>query len=261
MNKIKDYYMGFQHYQALLYELVIRDIKVRYKRSFLGLLWTVINPILTMAVMTIVFSKLFRFQIENYTTYFLVGNILFTFFTEAKNNSMHSVLDNSNLIKKVYVPKYLFPISKVMSSVVNLFFSFIALIIVMIATRVPFQATMWLTPIVLCYIIMFAAGIGLILATIMVFFRDIAQLYSIVTLLWMYLTPIFYPVDLLLENAPWALTLNPMYHYIDFMRKLVLDGTLPSISENMLCLFISVITLLIGLIVFYRKQDKYILYI
>lgn len=131
----------------------------------------------------------------------------------------------------------------------------------MIATRVPFQATMWLTPIVLCYIIMFAAGIGLILATIMVFFRDIAQLYSIVTLLWMYLTPIFYPVDLLLENAPWALTLNPMYHYIDFMRKLVLDGTLPSISENMLCLFISVITLLIGLIVFYRKQDKYILYI
>ena len=261
MDKIKNYYMGFQHYQALLYELVIRDIKVRYKRSFLGLLWTVINPILTMAVMTIVFSKLFRFQIENYTTYFLVGNILFTFFTEATNNSMHSVLDNSNLIKKVYVPKYLFPISKVMSSVVNLFFSFIALIIVMIATRVPFQATMWLTPIVLCYIIMFAAGIGLILATIMVFFRDIAQLYSIVTLLWMYLTPIFYPVDLLLENAPWALTLNPMYHYIDFMRKLVLDGTLPSISENMLCLFISVITLLIGLIVFYRKQDKYILYI
>lgn len=261
MNKIKNYYMGFQHYQALLYELVIRDIKVRYKRSFLGLLWTVINPILTMAVMTIVFSKLFRFQIENYTTYFLVGNILFSFFTEATTNSMHSVLDNSNLIKKVYVPKYLFPLSKVMSSVVNLFFSFIALIIVMVATKVPFQPTLLFAPILLCYVIMFAAGIGLILATIMVFFRDIAQLYSIITLLWMYLTPIFYPVDLLKENAPLALTLNPMYHYIEFMRKLVLDGILPSVSENIICLFISSITLIFGLIIFYRKQDNYILYI
>lgn len=261
MNKIKNYYMGFQHYQALLYELVIRDIKVRYKRSFLGLLWTVINPILTMAVMTIVFSKLFRFQIENYTTYFLVGNILFSFFTEATTNSMHSVLDNSNLIKKVYVPKYLFPLSKVMSSVVNLFFSFIALIIVMVATKVPFQPTMLFAPILLCYVIMFAAGIGLILATIMVFFRDIAQLYSIITLLWMYLTPIFYPVDLLKENVPWALTLNPMYHYIEFMRKLVLDGILPGINENIICLLISSITLIFGLIIFYKKQDNYILYI
>lgn len=261
MNKIVNYFMGFQHYKALLYELVVRDIKVRYRRSFLGLLWTIVNPILTMAVMTLVFSKLFRFQIENYTTYFLVGNILFSFFTEATTNSMHSVLDNSNLIKKIYIPKYLFPLSKVMSSVVNLFFSFIALIIVMIATRVPFQPTMLFTPILLCYVIMFAAGIGLILATVMVFFRDIAQLYSIITLLWMYLTPIFYPVELLKDNAPWALTLNPMYHYIDFMRKLVLDGVLPSVSSNMICLVISVLTLIIGLIVFYRKQDKYILYI
>ena len=100
---------------------------------------------------------------------------------------MHSVLDNSNLIKKIYVPKYLFPLSKVMSSVVNLFFSFLALIIVMVVTKVPFKATMLLTPILLCYVVMFASGIGLILATIMVFFRDIAQLYSIITLLWMYL--------------------------------------------------------------------------
>lgn len=261
MNKIKNYMMGFQHYKALLYELVARDIKVRYKRSFLGLLWTIINPILTMAVMTVVFSKLFRFQIENYTTYFLVGNILFTFFTEATTNSMHSVLDSSNLIKKVYVPKYLFPVSKVMSSVVNLFFSFFALVIVMVATRVPFKATMWLSPIVLGYIIMFATGIGLILAAIMVFFRDIAQLYSIITLLWMYLTPIFYPVELLQENIPWVLTINPIFHYIDFFRKLVLDGTIPSVRENMLCLAVSVVTLLIGLFVFYRKQDKYILYI
>lgn len=261
MNKIANYFMGFQHYKALLYELVVRDIKVRYKRSFLGLLWTIINPILTMAVMTVVFSKLFRFQIENYTTYFLVGNILFSFFTEATTNSMHSVLDNSNLIKKIYVPKYLFPLSKVMSSVVNLFFSFLALIIVMVVTKVPFKATMLLTPILLCYVVMFASGIGLILATIMVFFRDIAQLYSIITLLWMYLTPIFYPVDLLKENAPWALSFNPMYHYIEFMRKLVLDGILPSVNENLICLFISVTTLVLGVIIFYRKQDNYILYI
>ena len=261
MKKYINNLNGFKRYIPLLYELVLRDIKVRYKRSILGLFWTIINPILTMFVMTLIFSKLFRFQIENYTVYFLIGNILFSFFTESTTNGLHSVLDNSNLIKKIYIPKYLFPISKVLSSVVNLFFSFWALILVMIFTKVTFKATLLLVPIVLFYIIIFSAGVSLILSTVMVFFRDIAQIYSIITLLWMYLTPIFYPVELLNDNAPWALKINPMYHYISYFRSLVLNGNIPGIGENIICLLFTIFIFILGVIIFYKKQDKFILYI
>ncbi|WP_343248566.1 ABC transporter permease [Diplocloster hominis] len=261
MKRIKEFLGGFLHYKALLYELVVRDIKVRYKRSFLGLLWTIVNPLLTMAVMTLVFSHLFRFEIENFTIYFLTANIMFTFFTESTTNGLHSIVDNGNLIKKVYIPKYLFPVSKVMSGVVNLFFSFIALIIMMIVTGSPFHLTMLLTPIVMIYLIMFSMGLALILSAFMVFFRDIAQLYGICTLLWMYLTPIFYPVSLLKDNAPWALSINPMYYYIDYFRMIVLEGGVPSLRMNIICFLISFIVLLVGLVIFYKKQDRYILYI
>ena len=261
MNTLKNYILGFHHYKALLYELVSRDIKVRYKRSILGLLWTIINPILFMIVMTLVFSNLFHNEIENFNVYFLTGNIMFSFFNEASTNALHSVVDSGNLIKKVYIPKYLFPFSKVMSSVVNVFFSMIALLLVMFVMQVPLRASLLLAPLVIFYLIMFSLGIGLILSTVMVFFRDIAQLYSIITLLWMYLTPIFYPIELLEEAAPWALAFNPLYRYIGYFRELVLDGTIPGIQENIICFAIAFITLMIGLMFFYRKQDKFILYI
>lgn len=261
MQTLKGYILGFRHYQSLLYELVSRDIKVRYKRSFLGLLWTIINPILYMAVLTLVFSRLFQSDIENYSVYLLTGNILFTFFSEASTNALHSVVDNGNLIKKVYIPKYLFPFSKAMSSVVNVFFSMIALLLVMAVTKVPLKITLIFTPVVLLYIVMFSLGIGLILSTIMVFFRDIAQLYSIITLLWMYLTPIFYPTTLLEEVAPWALVVNPLYRYINYFRNLVLEGVMPGLQENLICFAVSAVTLMAGLFIFYRQQDKFILYI
>ena len=261
MQTLKSYILGFRHYQSLLYELVARDIKVRYKRSFLGLLWTIINPILYMMVLTLVFSRLFRSDIENYSVYLLTGNILFTFFNEASTNALHSVVDNGNLIKKVYIPKYLFPFSKAMSSVVNVLFSMIALLLVMAVTKVPLKPTLLLTPLVLLYIVMFALGIGLILSTVMVFFRDIAQLYSIITLLWMYLTPIFYPTALLEDAAPWALVVNPLYRYINYFRSLVLEGVIPGLQENLICFMVSAVTLVVGLFVFYRQQDKFILYI
>ncbi|UDN59286.1 MULTISPECIES: ABC transporter permease [unclassified Clostridioides] len=261
MNKLKIMLLGFYKYKDLLYELVTRDIKIRYRRSVLGLLWTILNPILMMLVMTVVFSQLFRFEIENYPIYFFAGNILFSFLTESTTNSLHSMIESSSLIKKVYIPKYLFPLSKVISSLVNLFFSYVAMMIVMIITNVPFKVTMLLSPILILYISMFAIGLGLILSTMMVFFRDIAHLYSVITLLWMYLTPIFYPVSILKEKTTLALTLNPMYHFITYLRELVLYGTIPSYQDNIICFLIGLTFLIFGLFVFYRKQDKFILYI
>ncbi|NLK27601.1 MAG: ABC transporter permease [Clostridiales bacterium] len=261
MKKISVMFSGFFKYKDLLMELVSRDIKIRYRRSVLGLFWTLLNPILMMTVMTLVFSGLFRFDIENFPIYFFTGHILFTFLTESTTNGMHSIVESSNLINKVYIPKYLFPLSKVLSSGVNLIFSFVAMIFVMIATGVKFYSTMLLTPLIIFYLLLLAAGLSLILASCQVFFRDTAQLYSVFTLLWMYLTPIFYPVSLLGDKLKIALTLNPMVHYITYFRNIVLDNKVPSLQQNITCLVMGLMFFCFGLCVFYRKQDKFILHI
>lgn len=261
LNKVKTILQGLLKYRSLLYELVIRDIKIRYRRSVLGLLWTLLNPILMMAVMSVVFSHLFRFEIDNFPIYFFTGNILFTFMTEATTNSLNAVIGSSSLIKKVYIPKYLFPLSKSIASGVNLFFSYIAMMIVMLVTGVEFSGTMLLTPLLIIYIMMFAVGLGLILSTMMVFFRDTAHLYSVVTLAWMYLTPIFYPANLLSEKSALILKINPMYYYIEYFRNIVLYGKIPTIMDNLACLSIGIIFTIVGIFVFYKKQDKFILYI
>lgn len=261
MNKIKVMLSGLFKYKSLLYELVARDIKIRYRRSVLGLLWTLLNPVLMMTVMTIVFSHLFRFDIENFPVYFFTANIIFTFNVEATTNCLYAITGNASLIKKVYIPKYLFPVSKVFSCAVNLFFAFIAMILVMAVTKAPFYATMALTPILMIYLILFTIGLGLILSVLVVFFRDIAHLYSVLTMAWMYLTPIFYPVSLLEEKMNIVLILNPIYHFIKYFRDIVLYNTIPTLGQNITCLSIGIITLIIGLILFYKKQDKFILYI
>ena len=261
MTAILGYINGFIRYNNLLYELVIRDIKVRYRRSVLGVLWTVLNPVLMMIIMTIVFSQLFRFEIENFPIYFFCGNILFSFMTVATNDSLHSILSGSSLIKKVYIPKYIFPLAKTLSAGMNLLFSYIAMLLVMIATGVKFHATMLLTPVVAIYVMLFSIGLGLILSTMMVFFRDIAHLYGVFTTAWMYLTPIFYPASLMEGRYPFVLELNPMCHYIQYMRDITLYQTVPGVRENLVCLSISLVTLVIGMVLFYKKQDKFILYI
>lgn len=261
MEKYLTMLRGLIKYRNLLFELVTRDIKIRYRRSFLGLLWTLLNPILMMLIMTIVFSNFFRFDINNFPVYFFTGSILFSFVTESTTNALTSIVGNASLIKKVYVPKYLFPMSNVLSSIVNLFFSVIAMMIVMLITNVSFHLTMLLTPLLLVYVCLFSLGLGLILATFQVFFRDIAHIYGVVTMAWMYLTPVFYPESLLSEKYKLVLDLNPMVHYIRFMREIILNGSIPSVGENLICLGISSILLFLGMMSFYRKQDKFILYI
>ncbi len=261
MPKFKGLIAGLLRYKGLLYELVIRDIKVRYRRSFLGLLWTLLNPILMMAVMTLVFSNLFQIDIKNFPIYFFSGNLLFSFVTESTINGLHSITGNASLIKKVYIPKYLFPVSKVLSSAVNLSFSLIAMMLVMIVTGAKFYATLILTPVIVLFIVMFAVGLAMMLSTVMVFFRDTAHLYGVITLAWMYLTPVFYPESLLQDKAAWLLTTNPMVQYIRYFREIVLYGTVPSLEQHLICLSISFVILALGMLFFYRKQDRFILYI
>lgn len=258
---LSNFISAFQKYDNLLYELVIRDIKVRYRKSVLGLVWTVLNPLLMMCVITVVFSTIFKSNIENFPIYYLSGSLIFSFNSESTTNAMHSILSNCSLIKKVYLPKYLFPISCILSGLVNLFFSLIAMFIVMVVTGAPFYSTLLLIPIPIFYTSLFATGLGIMLSALTVYFRDIAHFYGVFILAWTYFTPVFYPVDILPDIAMRFMQFNPMYHFIGYMRDLVLYGQMPSMRENAICLMIGMTALAIGLYVFYKRQDNFVLYI
>ena len=152
MNRIKRLKAQFEQYKPLMRELVVRDLKVKYRRSFLGYVWSLLNPLLMMTVMSVVFSYMFRFDIPNYPLYLICGQTLWTFFNESTNMAMHSVLQNGSLIRKVYIPKYIFPISRVFSSFVTMGFSLVAILIVMLVTRVPFSLEMLLIPVPLLFL-------------------------------------------------------------------------------------------------------------
>jgi ABC-2 type transport system permease protein len=261
IEKLKIQIQTFFHYSGLLHELVVRDIKVRYRRSFLGLLWTVLNPLLMMTVMTVVFSTFFKNNIANFPVYLLIGNIVFSLNSDSTSQALMSIVGNGGLIKKVYIPKYLFPLSKVMSCLVNFGFSFIALIIVMIVTRSQFHIAMLLSIVPLFYILLFSTGLSLILSSVTVYFRDVAHLYSVFILVWMYLTPIFYPFDILPHRIQTIINFNPMYQYIKYFRMLIMDGTLPGLRANIFCFGLGVITLIFGVFLFQKLQKKFILHI
>lgn len=265
MNQTKAYILekidAFQRFTPLLRELVVRDIKVRYRHSVLGLVWTVLNPLLMMVVITIVFSTLFKQNIPNFPIYYLSGSLLFSFNSESTTTALNSMIANSSLIKKVYIPKYLFPFSNILSGLVNLGFSLIAMFIVMVITGAPFHITLLLIPIPIFYTFLFSTGLGILLSALTVYFRDIAHFYSVFILAWTYFTPVFYPVEILGERAMMLMRLNPMYHYITFMRELVLNGNFPSMKENLLCMVMGLFMVALGLLVFYKKQDKFVLYV
>lgn len=261
MNKLFIMLTGFFKYNNLLFELVVRDIKIRYRKSVLGLLWTLLNPLMTMIVMTIVFSSLFKSNIPHFPVYFLTGSILFSFHSDATSQALMSIISNASLIKKVYIPKYLFPLSRVLSSMVNLGFAFVALLLVMLFDGAPIHATVLLFFIPICYLILFTTGLGLILSAITVFFRDIHHLYGVLTLLWTYMTPIFYPASIISDQYKWIFTYNPMYYYINFFREIMINGKFPGLADNLLCLSIGILTLIVGLFTFYKCQNKFILHV
>lgn len=259
-NSLRTYFHNFYKYKGLLWELVVRDIKIKYKKSVLGLLWSLLNPLLMMIVTYVVFSNLFRFDIQNFPIYLLTGQIFFNFFSESTSVAMGSIMANSSLIRKVYIPKYIFPTSKVLSSLVNLLFSLIAIVLMIVITKVEITWAILLFPLSLLYLFMFALGVGLLLSAYAVFFRDLTHLYGIMLMVWTYLTPIFYPITIIPEKYRILIKINPMYYFIEHFRQVILYAKVPSLSINLICLAISVITLMFGLFTFYKNQNKFILY-
>ena len=245
----------------LLNELVIRDIKVRYRKSFLGILWTILNPLMMMLVLVVVFSHFFRSEIDNYPVYILTGQLVFNFFSSATNMGVQSIIWNASLIKKVYVPKYLFPFSVVASCLVNFGFSTISMILVMIITRAPFYWTILAFPIPTICLVMFTLGVALILAAVSVYFRDIVHFYGVVLTAWMYFTPIFWSTSMLPDYLRRLLMFNPLYHFLRYFRLILMENTLPSLADHAVCFLMGAGMLTLGLYVFARLQDNFILHV
>jgi ABC-type polysaccharide/polyol phosphate export permease len=245
----------------LLYTLVVRDIKKKYRRSILGVLWSMLNPLLMMIITAMVFSTLFRFAIENYVLYLLVGQVVFTFFAESTNFAMGSILENSSLIKKVYVPKYLFPFSRVFSSCVNLLFTIPAILIMMLYTgQIPtWRIVTFIVPLLL--MLLFCLGIGLILSACVVYFRDIFHLYGIVLTALSYATPVFYPEDIVPSAYRFLLDYNPLYYFVRGFREVLYTGGVPTQETLLLCSIMAFLALAAGVLVFHKAQDRFILYV
>jgi len=250
-------------FRHLLVLMVKRDFVTRYRRSVLGVLWSLLNPILSMLIITMVFSYVFRFEIPNHSfaVYFLSGQFIFGFFSESTTLAMNSITVNGGIIKKVYVPRYIFPVSSILSSLVNMFFSFIAFIIVFLIMGERISWTFFLIPIPVILIFVFSLGVGMILSSLCVFFRDITYIYGIGITLLMFMTPIFYPVSILPDRVYYLIHLNPMFHYVTYFRELTLTGSLPGLWSNIICSGFALAALSIGVLVTISQQDKYILHI
>ena len=230
------YIQNFLKFQPLLVELVARDIKIKYRRSVLGVLWTLLNPLCMMVILSIVFSNLFKFDIENFPLYVLSGQVVFNFFNDSTTSAMSSIIGSASLIKKVYVPKYLFVISRVLSSFINLMASFTALILVI-----------------------FSLGVGLLLSALAVKFRDVIHLYSVFTTGLMYLMPVIYPMSMLPDKIKTIVLMNPLTNMLQMFRDSMLNGKGISFTSFLTGSTEALVMLIIGLYIFYKCQDEFIL--
>lgn len=250
-----------KRYRFLIRQLVARDFKTKYKRSVLGVFWSFLNPLMMMCVQYFVFSAIFRSDIPNYAVYLLIGVVTFNFFSEACGMALGSIVGNAGLITKVYVPKYIYPLTRVMSSVVNLGISLIPLLLVCLATGLSFHRSVLLSLYFFSCVIVFSLGLGMLLSAAMVFFRDMQFLWGVLSMVWMYATPIFYPETILPEKFQFILRINPLYYFLKNARLCILDGISPEPIAYLQCLLIALGALAIGAAVFQKSQDRFILYL
>lgn len=261
---------GFQKDIFILKQLVSKDFKIKYRRSFLGVAWSVLNPLLMMIVMAIVFTTIFAqgrngsITPEMYPLYLIVGNVTFAVMSDSTSQALSSIIYASSLLKKVKVHRFVFPVQKVLFSLVNFAFSLIAVAIVMLWFHVVPTWHLLLLPVCLILLMFFCMGVGLLLSAATVFFRDVMHLWSVVLTAWTYFTPIFWTTDYILKMPHILRVLmyaNPMYNYLQFMREIFLFQTCPTPLEFGLCVAWAVIAMAIGYTVFHKNEHKFILYI
>ncbi len=257
------YLKNLKRYRFLMEQLVSRDFKTKYKRSVLGIFWSFLNPLMMMAVQYAVFSRLIDRGggIDHYAMYLLIGIVLFNGFNDCCNQSMRAIVGNAPLITKVYVPKFIYPASKVLSASVNTLLAMIPLLLVALINRLwPCPAWICL-PVGLLLLLIFTLGMGFLLSSLMVFFRDVEFLWGVFSTMWMYATPIIYHISLLGPVIAKLEYFNPMYHYITYMRTIIIDRAFPDMGQFLCCLGFSLGMFAVGMLVFHKTEDKFIFYI
>ena len=253
-----------------LISIVNRNVRNQYRNSVLGIIWTVLNPLLNMVVISFVFTMIFNRNTMDglfYPVYLLAGNTVFGLMRMSTTNSLPSIVNNYDLLSKTRIPHEIFPLSNVLSAMVNFFFSFIAMCIVMLIfinrEGVGFHLTMLMTFIpFLPALLLFSLGVSFILSTIYIRFRDIKHIYSVVLVLWTYLTPIFYSLEIIKghEKAKFLLTLNPMYHYVTYFRQLIM-GTVPSLLSHVIIYAWGIGMCALGYVIFHFSKKNFLLHI
>ncbi len=255
----------------LLFNLVSKEFKLKYRRSVLGVLWSLLNPLLMMIVMSLIFTNIFRFSFDIYpfAVYLILGQTLFAIFQDGSVGSMRSIIDAAPLIKKVHVEKIVFPTEKVIFAIVNFGFSLIAIAIVLICFGMVPSWKIIMIPLLVLLLGIFTLGISYLVSALTVFFRDIEHLWTVLMTVWFYFTPIFWPYDALANNGlSWVYMLvqcNPMYHFVSCFRQMVTGLSLPSdmaiLPELGICAICAAVALAVGLLVFKKLEKKFILYI
>jgi ABC-2 type transport system permease protein len=248
-------------YRELIWALALKELKIRYKRSVLGFMWALLNPALLMLVLTLVFSTIMRFPIPDYAIFLLSVLLPWTFFSQSLSYAVESIVSNGDLIKKVSLPKLVFPVAALVSNLINLFLSLIPLALLVLAMRHPFYITWLYLPVPLLALTIFTLGMTFLFAAANVYYRDVAHILQIVLSAWFYLTPIIYSLDFIPEKHRWIFKLNPLIYVINGFRLSVYYGMVPrlqSIAASFVCAFVM---LFIGFYLFRKYQDDFVFYV
>ena len=248
-------------YRELIWALAMKELKIRYKRSVLGFLWALLNPMLLMLVLSVVFSTIMKINILHYPIFLLSVLLPWTFFSQSLSYAVESIVGNADLIKKVRVAKLVFPVAAVISNMINLLLSMIPLALIVIAMRHPFHITWLYLPVPLLALTIFTLGATFFFAAANVYYRDVSHILQILLQAWFYVTPIIFSIDFFPEKYRWIFKLNPIQFVLNGFRLSVYYGLLPSpqsIAVSFICAFAA---LFIGFSIFHRHQNDFVFYV
>lgn len=261
MNKISLFPQKLKQHRFLFEELVKRDFKKKYKRTVLGMAWSVLSPLLMLLVMKLVFTQFFGRNTPHYTTYLFCGNLVFSYFSESTREGMSSLMGNSRIFTKVNVPKYLFLFSKNVQTLINFGLTLCVFFLFCILDNITFTWKLVCLLYPICCLVLFNIGVGLILSALFVFFRDIQYLWSVFTQLLMYMSAIFYTIDHYSSNVQCLFLVNPIYLFIRYFRKIVIEATIPTIWFHLLMAADVLIVLGIGCWIYKKYNHRFLYYV
>lgn len=250
-----------KEHQFLFEELVARDFKTKYKRTVLGMLWSVLNPLLTLLVMRIVFTQFFGNAMDHYTIYLFCGNLVYSYFSEATSQGMTSLSANSAIFTKVNVPKYMFLLSKNVQTIINFGITLCVFFIFCLIDQITFTWKFFALLVPIVCLMLFNIGVGLILSALFVFFKDIQYLWSVFTMLLMYMSAIFYTTTSYSPLIQNLFLCNPVYVYITYFRQVVIDGMIPSVGLHALAIGYAVAAFVIGALIYKKKNHDFLYYV